>query len=439
MSDAKLDMHQLLRYSKGAASDEPLVSGLPNFFYFTRSRSRQARVQLEAGISAPTAVKRGSRMSVPVLMIRSNPHRAGSASTPWEDYFDTDRGRILFYGDSRAGDAEDAAQKKGNSMLLQQYQLQHSASREDRLLAAPCVFFRGVPYDGKIKGHLRFEGFGVVERAERVTQIDARQYASFTNYRFDFLVMSLKEEGERLSWEWINARRNPDIDAEEALVSAPRSWKDWVSRGPAALQNVRRSVAAQLVTPWQEQMPSSGSREAAILREVYRFYSEVPAAKARFEALAELVAERLLSGSGETYRRGWITPRSGDGGADFIARLDIGSAFSSTRIVVLGQAKCQKLTTAVSGRDIARTVARLRRGWLGVFVTTSYFSDRMQVEIYDDEYPLLMVPGKRLAELVSQMMAERGYRQVSDFLKEVDAGYGERIQVRNASEILFQL
>jgi len=54
---------------------------------------------------------------------------------------------------------------------------------------------------------------------------------------------------------------------------------------------------------------------------------------------------------------------------------------------VLGQAKCQVLDRPTHGRDIARTVARLRRGRLGVYVTTSFFSSQTQREVIEDRYP----------------------------------------------------
>lgn len=438
MSDARLHMHQLLRYAKGASADSPMQAGYPNFFYFTRSDRRDAsRVQLEAGISSPVAVRRSGQRVTPVVMIRSNPHRAGSTNTPWEDYFDTDRGHILYYGDSRAGDRVDAPSKDGNQLLIQQHRLHTSISREERLTAAPLVFFRGIQHDKRAKGFLRFEGYGLIERVEKVTQVDVRLGVSFTNFRYDFLVMSLKDEGEVFSWDWINARRDARVTLEASLQLAPRAWQRWVADGSNSLQLVRRSVAAQLVTPSRDQLPDSGSREAKILQAVYAFYSDAHGAKKRFEALAELVAEHLLMANGARYSRGWITPGSRDGGADFVGRLDVGSGFSTSRLVVLGQAKCQ--ARAVSGEDIARTVARLRRGWLGVFVTTSHFSEPTQVEVYDDEYPIVLVPGRRLAETVSQLMAARGHQDVGQFLKEVDSTYDSRIQVRNPSEILFQL
>lgn len=438
MSDAKLVMHQLVRYGRTSDATQPLVSGLPNFFYFTRANDpAMPRVQLEAGISRPSPVKRNKVASTAVVMIRSNPHKAGSERTPWEDYFDTDRGHILYYGDSRPGDAIDPTFRDGNKLLLEQFALSRSSNREDRLRAAPLVFFKGVPHEGRAQGHLRFEGYGLIERTERVSQVDTKTVTSFTNYRYDCVVMSLVEENETFSWDWINARRDPSITLEESNLLAPSAWRAWVDGGGDALTKVRRSVASQVVTDAKEQQPALGSREERILRAIYDFYSVDNKAKARFEALAEVVAEHVLRPNASRYFRGWITPPSGDGGADFIARMDVGLGFSTSRLILLGQAKCQIPSTAISGKDIARTVARLRRGWIGVFVTTSFFSKNTQIEVYDDEYPLVMINGRQLAEAVSQIMAERGLSDVRDLLKQVDYGYGERIEVRNPSEILF--
>jgi hypothetical protein len=434
----KLRVHQLLRYSKGADPGVSTIVGTPNFFHLTRANGPgMARVQMESGISRPRQVKRGEELATPVVMIRSNPHRAGSDATPWEDSFDTNRGHILYYGDSRAGDSNDPAFKPGNKLLLSQLALYRAATRAERLRAAPLLFFRGIRHEGHVKGYLRFEGFGLIERAERVTQLEARRHLSFANYRYGCVVMSLAAENERFDWSWINARRDPAISLEECHRLAPVAWGDWVGDGTQSLSRVRRSVASQLVTEAREQQPEPGSREEKILKGIYTYYSGSNQSKARFEALAGIVSEHVLRPNATRYFRGWITPPCGDGGADFVARMDVGAGFSTSRLVLLGQAKCQQLDRPTSGRDIARTVARLRRGWLGVFVTTSFFSKNTQIEVYNDEYPLALVHGRQLAEAASQLMAERGIADLKDFLEQVDRTYGERIDVRNPSEILF--
>ena len=110
---------------------------------------------------------------------------------------------------------------------------------------------------------------------------------------------------------------------------------------------------------------------------------------------------------GSSCSRGWVTPRVG-GGVDFVSRLDLGSGFCKASVVVLGQAKCIKPGTSVQGIDLARTVARLKRGWIGAVVTTGTFSNRAQQELLTDQYPSVMINGARLAQEVRAEMASTG-------------------------------
>ena len=90
----------------------------------------------------------------------------------------------------------------------------------------------------------------------------------------------------------------------------------------------------------------------------------------------------------------------------------------------------------ISGKDISRTVARLRRGWLGAFVTTSFFSDSLQNEVIEDEYPIMLICGLDLANEVLKMMRATGYKNVNDFLKYIDKDYESNILLRRPEEIL---
>jgi hypothetical protein len=274
---------------------------------------------------------------------------------------------------------------------------------------------------------------GVLWRAERVVQWDAKTARSFANYVFDIAVLSLETENERLDWGWINCRRNPRTATADCLRVAPRAWRDWVDSGTEALPRLRRSIARLSAVKPAEQLPAAGSREAAVLQQVLAFYR---GRRHRFEAVAELVAERVLRGQGADYRPGWITPPSSDGGADFVGRLDVGDRFARARLVVLGQAKCE--SGATGGLHLARTVARLRRGWLGVFVTAGYFSLPAQREVLDDQYPLVLIHGLRLAEEVLRLAFERHGSDVGAWLEAVDMTYPDRIQIRRPEEILWE-
>ncbi len=108
----------------------------------------------------------------------------------------------------------------------------------------------------------------------------------------------------------------------------------------------------------------------------------------RFEGLASEVVGTYLNEGGR-YRKGWITKRSGDGGIDFVGRLDLGAVDNGLKLVVLGQAKCRAVDSpGTGGLDLARTVARLSRGWVGAFVTTGHYTVQAQREVIDDRLPL---------------------------------------------------
>ena len=134
---------------------------------------------------------------------------------------------------------------------------------------------------------------------------------------------------------------------------------------------------------------------------------------------------------------GWVTKKGGDGGVDFIGRLDIGSDFAKTKLIVLGQAKCENLKSPTNGQHIARTVARLKRGWIGVYVTTSYFSRSVQKEVLDDNYPVILIDGFRLAQEFRLMMAENGKQDINLFLQEIDNEYENNLANKTPEEVLY--
>ena len=70
--------------------------------------------------------------------------------------------------------------------------------------------------------------------------------------------------------------------------------------------------------------------------------------------------------------------------------------------------------------------------------TTSYFSDKVQIEILEDKYPLLLINGKKLAEVVNKIVFNQGYKNVRDYLKKVDLEYEGAIKYRDPEEILFE-
>ena len=439
-----LRLFEIYRYAKPTPGPEvEYVDGARNLFNATRwpawpTLVGAGRAQLDHGIDPMTKVRAFGVERRPALMIASKPHRAGSDWTPWHDDLDPFAGHVRYYGDNKPGLNVDPAESTGNRAVLEQFGLHRSNSRDDRLAAAPMLFFEGVIHQGREKGFWRFIGLGVLERAELVTQVD-RRGRPFTNYAFDCTLLDLAPEGLNLAWEWIAARRDPSWSPEDALRLAPESWRKWVEVGAAVLDRVRQSVARYRVAEPSEQRPEPGTPAEAALRAVVEHYKTGGAwtgvGEHRFESMASEITGSLLNETGR-YRRGWITKRGGDGGIDFVGRLDLGSTASGLRLIVLGQAKCKAGdSAATSGLDLARTVARLDRGWVGSFVTTGYFTPQAQREVLDDRFPLLLVNGRQVGETIVRNAGLRGL-QVQDYITTVDAEYDGLLSSRQPMEIL---
>ncbi len=323
---------EVFRYARPYSADKREVDDLPNYFHCTHTPGAKLPL-LESGINRIKKIDLDVGDRCPAILISSSPHKLGSTETPWQDFFDPDNGHIRYFGDNKDPGA-DPASSPGNEALLQQFELQTSPEKSVRSSACPIVFFRRVRVGSRAKGNVQFQGFGIISRAERITQFDRKHQRPFTNYVFDFTVLSLTAEHELFDWSWISSRRNPDLSDQDCLKKAPSSWKLWVRGGSRAVETCRRRVAKLLTYSTAEQKPSEGSSQEKVLKEIYDFYS---GRKARFESLAALVAARIIQSGGQRYRAGWITPPSSDHGADFVGRLDVGTDLAQAKVIVLGE------------------------------------------------------------------------------------------------------
>ena len=435
---------ELYRYMKPSPGpDVEFIDGYRNIFHATRwpawpGLADAGRVQLDHGIDSVKQVKAVDGIRRPAILIASKPHRAGSDWTPWHDELDPERGYVRYYGDNKADLGPDPLAPAGNRSVLSQFPLHQGASRSDRLRAAPLLFFESLIHEGKAKGYWRFLGVGLVERAELVTQID-RRHRPFVNYVFDCMLVDLSAEDLGIAWEWIAARRDPSKSLEQCLALAPAAWRRWVENGAAVKERIRQHMSRSSTLSAQDQRPDAGTPAEDALRHVVAHYKSLGGfhgvGEHRFEGLASEITGGVLRESGR-YTPGWITKRAGDGGIDFVSRLDVGSGSGALKLVVLGQAKCIAGAAPVtSGLDLARTVARLDRGWVGAFVTTGYFSEQAQREVVTDRFPLLMLNGRHVGEAVVRESERRGI-SVPEYVQAIDADYESRLSSRLPAEIL---
>jgi len=424
-----LTIGTIYRYSSSNPVGVPVIDNLPNLLFHTNTPGTNKPL-LEAGINPIGAVKTPEGIRTPAILISSSTHKQGSKETPWQDEFDVDNGYIKYYGDNKS--IRDPSKAYGNANILEQFLLQKNNSIESRLKAVPFIFFKSIKVNDRVKGNRIFQGVGLLSSAELVTQYQ-KDIGYFTNYVFEFDVLDMRNDFEIFSWDWISARRDPKLTNEETINLAPKSWQSWVSKGEILRDKLIRRVHKITAVDKQDQLPTRGSREDKCLGEIYKFYD---GKKHHFELLASKVVANLIRQTGGAYKEGWITQGSGDGGIDFVGRIDLGLGFSKVGVIVLGQAKCEAYSKPTNGIHLARTVARLKRGWIGAYVTTSFFSEKSQYEISEDSYPLITVNGLELASETLKLVELTGADSVNNFLESLDAAYPDYVEKKRPEDIL---
>ena len=429
---SKLRIGEVFRYARPYSPEPAKIDGYPNHFFATNMPG-QAKALLDSGINSIALINAPDGSRRPAILIRSSPHKIGSRETPWQDTFDTDNGHIRYYGDNKEP-GKNPAEAPGNKALLDAFKIHSALDKNLRDRAVPLLFYRAERENEKSKGYVKFNGFGIIQTYEPVTQYDRNEGRTFPNFAFDFVIFDMNKEHEEFNWDWINDRRNPLLNLEDTLKKAPQSWKDWIKHGPKSLEKNRRRVSKLLVASTSEQQPAPNSSEEKTLKEIYKFYTK----KHRFEGLASTITARYIKESGGIYKEGWITPQTGDHGADFFGRLDIGFGFGKVKVILLGQAKCESPNAPTNGMDVARTVARLKRGWVGAYVTTGYFSESVQREIIEDSYPILLINGKKIAEIAQKIVHDDGYPNLISFLADIDTQYDNKIKTRRPEELLLE-
>ena len=395
-----LKIGTVYRMPKEHQPERAIVDGLPNYYFETNTP--EYGFDFQKGIHKAKEVEINKiEKRCPLIIISSTPRKAGSEDTPWHDRYVPDHGYVKYYGDNKYGSGK-PEEAPGNKKLLSLLNYYNSNDEKVRLeKAIPIIFFERCSYDGRPKGNAIFQGFGILESVELVTQYDHNSKGYFSNYLFTFCVLSLADNNEQFDWRWISDRCNGLLLTKETMKFAPKSWKTWIKEGNTKLNLIRRTISSLGLVKKNEQKTDNPQ----LLKEIYEYYGGKSrnSDKHEFEFLALEITLKVIEENGAKCKPGWITKSSGDGGVDFVLRVDLGrDKLASVRVIVLGQAKCNDPTKPVNGRDIARTVARLKRGWIGAFVTTSFFSEAVQQEVKEDDYPIMMINGAKITEIVER-------------------------------------
>ncbi|MFF2383072.1 hypothetical protein [Streptomyces sp. NPDC058108] len=92
----------------------------------------------------------------------------------------------------------------------------------------------------------------------------------------------------------------------------------------------------------------------------------------------------------------------------------------------------------ITAEQIARVVARLRRGWIGVYVTTGAYSEPAQTEMAEDQYPIVLVNGMDLVNELRSLARDDHGGDLSACIAHVLSRNGSAVTNRRPEEILLQ-
>jgi hypothetical protein len=306
-----------------------------------------------------------------------------------------EEGKVIYNGDNKSS-LFSASSTFGNKKVLEVLPFYFSKFKSDRLKAPPILVTQTIKI-GNRTGFRKFIGIGVISESPRlIHQFEKGSDLVFSNFQFEITLLSISID-DMFNWDWINDRRDELTNDEQALLNAPKSWKNWVEYGNEILNDIKLKIKAYRIISESEQRQLP-VRNKSILNELLNVHYPDPVKDGiRFEAMASFIASLYFEG--QRYNRGWITIGTGDRGVDFVGRLDIGhDSFSNTSIIVLGQSKRYK--NSISGERLTRVASRMTRGYIGLVITLDTFTRQAQEEIKDDKLPIILINGKKVSELL---------------------------------------
>ena len=225
-----ISLGEIVRYPDPPNETTSHVDGYRNFFHLT-AMPENPRLIMNRGVDHPAWVAAPGGRRRPVILIRSNPLRAGTRKTPWEDVFDMGARHVHYYGDHKSDSVGPPESTRGNAALLAAYEEHQSENDGVRARAAPLLIFRSVERNNQAKGYLEFCGLGLISQATAVEQQDPSTTQRFSNYVYDIDLLDLSTDGNQLDWRWINDRRDHCLSNAETNRFAPAVWRSWVSTG----------------------------------------------------------------------------------------------------------------------------------------------------------------------------------------------------------------
>jgi hypothetical protein len=326
-----------------------------------------------------------SLSDLPAYVVLVTHEKTGGRNNPWDDIVDYGAAQILYWGDAKSHERKRCEDFDGNKVLSRI----HDAVLEGKAQLLPPILHFTKPQ----KGQVVFSGLCALTDLQRSWFDD--HGTPVRNYRAILTILDVDE----VKVDWLHGRvvaKSPGaLDIE-----APKAWRLFL-KGDLRKLNLWRSK----IRSTEEQLPDPESPDARILEQLHKL------TPSDFEA----VAVALFRDNSSVCHSVTATRPTADGGFDFFGTFVLPRPFGY-HIEFLGEAKKYVRSSPVQPKDVSRLVARLGRGQYGIFVTTSYFTKQAQQEVLQDRYPVHLIAGQDLINLMYESRIIAGGKLNQDWL-----------------------
>ena len=97
----KIEFNETCRTPHSQDDSIESIDGLRNHFHVTQLQG-QPKINLSRGINVIRSKGKGPGSGrVAAIILRTSSHKVGSATTPWQDVYDLDRGHLRYFGDNK--------------------------------------------------------------------------------------------------------------------------------------------------------------------------------------------------------------------------------------------------------------------------------------------------------------------------------------------------
>lgn len=337
----------------------------------------------------------------------------------WHDEFDSSNGVFIYYGDNRIpGTDLHKTKLHGNEILKYIFSLASNLNFEIRKNIPPIfVFKKHVGRDVKFVG-LAVPGVKGIPSKDWLNAVWGcnKNGDRFQNYKAYFTILDTSngsefDDGFGINLGWIN-----DIESGKAYESnyAPSEWKKYISN--KNFKNLSSHVE-KFVKTKNEQLPKD-KLKMDMLKYIQKYF----VSKDRGYSF-ELFASNITQGMDLSIESITITQPYKDGGVDGIGKYKIFD--KSERKIFIDfflQAKCYSVNNAVTVKDTARLISRIKSRDFGIMFTTSYVAAQAYQELLSDNHPVVIINGKNIIEFIYN---ELEIRSMDNLKKWLQLNYGE--------------